>query len=256
MRPTSPPVSRAILRCAAACWRCGSPILPALTSEPAATSTHQALLRYVGCNADTHLLAAAFGDEIAMRQDLARINLGDHKELVDTFGAGAELRLRRCAVGEPRRIRPARPCRRAECQHSDSLRPLRGGPAHRRAHRAFGRDLRESRPDLRALGRPRTAPRPLRRCRQVRRPPGDARPGCDRSQRASWPRGDDEDDRRASRRRLRAPLADLFVAACRPADGGSRRAGRSRDDPGARTCAACDARRGRPATRLSSRSPT
>jgi HD-GYP domain-containing protein (c-di-GMP phosphodiesterase class II) len=46
---------------------------------------HQALLRYVGCNADTHLLAAAFGDEIAMRQDLARTNLGNHSELVDTF---------------------------------------------------------------------------------------------------------------------------------------------------------------------------
>ena len=46
---------------------------------------HQALLRYVGCNADTHLLAAAFGDEIAMRRDLARTNLGDHKELVETF---------------------------------------------------------------------------------------------------------------------------------------------------------------------------
>ncbi len=46
---------------------------------------HQALLRYVGCNADTHLLAAAFGDEIAMRRDLARIDLGNHKELVETF---------------------------------------------------------------------------------------------------------------------------------------------------------------------------
>jgi hypothetical protein len=33
---------------------------------------HQALLRYVGCNAYTHLLASAFGDETAMRRDLAR----------------------------------------------------------------------------------------------------------------------------------------------------------------------------------------
>lgn len=29
---------------------------------------HQALLRYIGCNADTHLLASAFGDEIALRR--------------------------------------------------------------------------------------------------------------------------------------------------------------------------------------------
>ena len=46
---------------------------------------HQALLRYVGCNADTHLLAAAFGDEIAMRQDLAHTDLGNHHQLVDVF---------------------------------------------------------------------------------------------------------------------------------------------------------------------------
>jgi HD-GYP domain-containing protein (c-di-GMP phosphodiesterase class II) len=46
---------------------------------------HQALLRYVGCNADTHLLAAAFGDEIALRKDLARIDLGNTTQLVETF---------------------------------------------------------------------------------------------------------------------------------------------------------------------------
>src|SRR6187397_2083013 len=31
---------------------------------------HQALLRYIGCNADTHLLAAAWGDEITLRREL------------------------------------------------------------------------------------------------------------------------------------------------------------------------------------------
>jgi HD-GYP domain-containing protein (c-di-GMP phosphodiesterase class II) len=46
---------------------------------------HQALLRYIGCNADTHLLASAFGDEIALRQDLARADLGDHSDVVETF---------------------------------------------------------------------------------------------------------------------------------------------------------------------------
>ena len=48
---------------------------------------HQALLRYVGCNADTHLLSAAFGDEIALRQDLAKIDVGNREELVATFVA-------------------------------------------------------------------------------------------------------------------------------------------------------------------------
>jgi HD-GYP domain-containing protein (c-di-GMP phosphodiesterase class II) len=42
---------------------------------------HQALLRYIGCNADTHLLAAAFGDEIALRRDLARTDMGNKSEL-------------------------------------------------------------------------------------------------------------------------------------------------------------------------------
>src|SRR6185312_15459128 len=46
---------------------------------------HQALLRYAGCNADTHLLAAAFGDEIAMRQDLAYTDMGNHHQLVEVF---------------------------------------------------------------------------------------------------------------------------------------------------------------------------
>ncbi|MBK8741243.1 MAG: HD domain-containing protein [Betaproteobacteria bacterium] len=46
---------------------------------------HQALLRYIGCNADTHLLASAFGDEIALRQDLARIDMGDQSQIAETI---------------------------------------------------------------------------------------------------------------------------------------------------------------------------
>ena len=42
---------------------------------------HQALLRYIGCNADSHLLAAAWGDEIALRQDLVRTDMGNKAEL-------------------------------------------------------------------------------------------------------------------------------------------------------------------------------
>jgi HD-GYP domain-containing protein (c-di-GMP phosphodiesterase class II) len=49
------------------------------------TVYHQALLRYIGCNADTHLLAAAFGDEIALRRDLKRIDIGNKAELVETI---------------------------------------------------------------------------------------------------------------------------------------------------------------------------
>lgn len=49
------------------------------------TVYHQALLRYIGCNADTHLLASAFGDEIAFRRDLQRIDIGNKPELVETI---------------------------------------------------------------------------------------------------------------------------------------------------------------------------
>ena len=46
---------------------------------------HQALLRYIGCNADTHLLASAFGDEIALRRDLQKIDIGNKPELVEAI---------------------------------------------------------------------------------------------------------------------------------------------------------------------------
>lgn len=46
---------------------------------------HLALLRYVGCNADTHLLAATFGDEIALRRGLVGLDMGNRAELAKLF---------------------------------------------------------------------------------------------------------------------------------------------------------------------------
>src|SRR5260221_11842878 len=46
---------------------------------------HQALLRYIGCNADTHLLAAAWGDEITLRRELHHIDIGNRAEFVQIF---------------------------------------------------------------------------------------------------------------------------------------------------------------------------
>ena len=46
---------------------------------------HQALLRHIGCNADTHLLAAAFGDEIALHREYALIDRGDITEIRAMF---------------------------------------------------------------------------------------------------------------------------------------------------------------------------
>jgi HD-GYP domain-containing protein (c-di-GMP phosphodiesterase class II) len=46
---------------------------------------HQALLRYIGCNADTHLLVAAWGDEIALRRELQYVDFGNKAEFTQVF---------------------------------------------------------------------------------------------------------------------------------------------------------------------------
>lgn len=46
---------------------------------------HQALLRYVGCNADTHVLSATFGDEITLRRDLVGLDMGSRPDLQAVF---------------------------------------------------------------------------------------------------------------------------------------------------------------------------
>ncbi|HEY8695560.1 MAG TPA: hypothetical protein VIR57_22765 [Chloroflexota bacterium] len=43
---------------------------------------YQALLRYIGCNADTHTLAALFGDELALRHDFAAVDPGQPSEVL------------------------------------------------------------------------------------------------------------------------------------------------------------------------------
>jgi len=59
--------------------------LAALDQETRRSVFHQALLRYIGCNADTHLLAAAWGDEITLRRELHHIDMGNREEFVAIF---------------------------------------------------------------------------------------------------------------------------------------------------------------------------
>jgi HD domain-containing protein len=56
-----------------------------LDQETRRSIYHQALLRYIGCNADTHLLAAAWGDEITLRRELHHIDMGNRAEFVEIF---------------------------------------------------------------------------------------------------------------------------------------------------------------------------
>ncbi len=44
---------------------------------------YQALLRYIGCNADTHALAAIFGDELVLRHDFAALDPGQPLQVVE-----------------------------------------------------------------------------------------------------------------------------------------------------------------------------
>src|SRR5215831_5705508 len=44
---------------------------------------YQALLRYIGCNAETYALAALMGDELALRRDFAAVDPGQPPEVLD-----------------------------------------------------------------------------------------------------------------------------------------------------------------------------
>jgi hypothetical protein len=76
---------------------------------------HQALLRYIGCNADTHLLAAAFGDEIALRRDLQRIDIGNKSELAETIVRA----ITRTFADAP----PAELAKAVECENASNIDP-------------------------------------------------------------------------------------------------------------------------------------
>lgn len=58
---------------------------------------YQALLRYIGCNADTYALSALFGDELQFRREIALTDLGQAREVVGVLFRA----LRRASAGEP-----------------------------------------------------------------------------------------------------------------------------------------------------------
>jgi HD-GYP domain-containing protein (c-di-GMP phosphodiesterase class II)/DNA-binding CsgD family transcriptional regulator len=58
---------------------------------------YQALLRYIGCNADTYAMAVLFGDELALRRDFAGVDPGRPPEVLSV----AMRYLRQASAGEP-----------------------------------------------------------------------------------------------------------------------------------------------------------
>jgi HD-GYP domain-containing protein (c-di-GMP phosphodiesterase class II) len=67
-----------------------------LSAEELGEIYYQSLLRYIGCNAETHIMAALFGDEIDFRREFARIDVGRANEMVALVFAY----LRRAHAGE------------------------------------------------------------------------------------------------------------------------------------------------------------
>lgn len=53
-----------------------------LSEEALREIYYQALLRYIGCNVETHLLSALVGDEMALRADFAKIDNGNPIEVI------------------------------------------------------------------------------------------------------------------------------------------------------------------------------
>ena len=217
---------------------------------------HQAILRYIGCNADTHLLASAFGDEIALRQDLAVTDLGSHSELGAVF---VRAFTRIFADLPPDQLKQAVQQGLAEAIQISV--PILAGHCEV-AQRIGARigldpgDPREPRPALRTLGRARAAAGAEGSGRQAAGPAGHPGPGRDRAERGERLRGDDRGDRKAPRRRLRAGARRPLPRRRRAAPRRDRRHRRPRDDPRASSRRRTPSSMRRPARRPSSPSPT
>ena len=94
---------------------------------------YQALLRYIGCNADTYAMAALFGDELALRRDFAAVDPGRPPDVL-----GLAMRyLRQASAGEPPYRMAALVARglltAAAADERELRRPLRSGAAAGRA---------------------------------------------------------------------------------------------------------------------------
>ncbi len=74
------PVESALSSCVVA-MRLGDSL--GLDEETMRDVYYQALLRYIGCNADTHALAAIFGDELVLRHDFAALDPGEPVQVVE-----------------------------------------------------------------------------------------------------------------------------------------------------------------------------
>jgi len=88
------PLETALCSCVVA-LRLGEEL--ALDARTVRDAYYFALLRYIGCNAQTYAMAALFGDELALRRDMAVVDTGDVPEVLEL----AARYLRQANAGAP-----------------------------------------------------------------------------------------------------------------------------------------------------------
>ena len=111
-----------------------------------------ALLRFIGCNADTYVIASLLGDEMAVRSDFATIDPGRQREVC----AMVVKAVRRSHAGDsPLQVAVAvvRGAGRWSRHPEELPRPLRGGAAHRGTPRVRSGRSRRARAAVCPLGR-------------------------------------------------------------------------------------------------------
>jgi hypothetical protein len=152
---------------------------------------HQALLRYIGCNADTHLLAAAWGDEITLRRELHGIDMGDKAEF-----AGIFIRAIKRTFTDLPPAELAKAVDRGLAEAAQVNVPVLSG------HCEVAQRLAERLGLPRTLGRPRLAARTVGPRGEISGAAGDAGAGCDHVDRAPRSGRHEGADRQARRRPL------------------------------------------------------
>jgi response regulator RpfG family c-di-GMP phosphodiesterase/DNA-binding CsgD family transcriptional regulator len=82
------PVEHALTTCIVAVRLAGE---AGLSDDEQRDVYYEALLRYIGCNADTYWLASIVGDELAFRNEYARLDAADHARVLDLIARAIRL---------------------------------------------------------------------------------------------------------------------------------------------------------------------
>ena len=234
MRPTWPPGTRGISRCAPACWRCGLADVarPRRRDAPRRLSSGAAALHRLQCRQPPAGGGVGRRDRAAPgasahrhgRQGGIRRDSSCARSRASFAGAPPEELAEAVERGLAEAPQVNIPILSGHCEVAQRIAERIGLPE----------EIRESLGQIYERWDGKGMPRGLSGNAvkfPVRR--GDAGAGCHRAERRPRLRDHEGDDRQARRRRLRAGAGRSFPRSCRTTARGPRRAGRPRDDPGA-----------------------